>query len=79
MSSNLFKIYLNASLHSWKKKCHTTGIKINGTNIYTLLFADHQLLLKADEDDMSYVARKSEDSEKWGLEVNIEKAIHGGR
>ena len=37
-------------------------------------FADDQVLLAQDHDDMEYMSRKlKEEYEKWGLAVNLEK------
>jgi C-terminal processing protease CtpA/Prc len=41
---------------------------------YSLNFADDQVLLAQDHDDMEYMARKlKEEYEKWGLAINLEK------
>ena len=50
------------------------GIPIQNTHIYWLNFADDQVLLAHDHDDMEYMARKlKEEYEKWGLTINLEK------
>ena len=42
--------------------------------IYSLNFADDQVLIAQDHDDIEYMARKlKEEYEKWGLYINIEK------
>ena len=47
------------------------GIPIQNTYVYSLNFADDQVLLAQDHDDMEYMARKrKEEYEKWGLVVN---------
>ena len=44
------------------------------THIYSLNFADDQVLLAQDHDDVEYMARKlKEEYEKWGLNINLEK------
>jgi len=41
---------------------------------YSLNFADDQVLLAQDHDDMEYMARKvKEEYEKWGLAINVLK------
>ena len=43
--------------------------------IHTLIFADDQILLAEDRDDLSYMARKLEETcEKTGLKINMEKS-----
>jgi len=50
------------------------GIPIQNTYVYSLSFADDQVLLAQDHDDMEYMARKlKEEYEKWGLTINLEK------
>ena len=50
------------------------GIPIRYTYVYPLNFADDQVLLAQDNDDMVYMARKlKEEYEKWGLNINLEK------
>ena len=40
-------------------------------------FADDQVLLAQDHDDVEYMARKlKEEYEKWGLAVNLEKKLN---
>jgi len=50
------------------------GIPIQNTYVYSLNFADEQVLSAQDHDDMEYMARKlKEGYEKWGLAINSEK------
>ena len=50
------------------------GIPIQNTYVYSLNFADDQVLLAQDHDDMEYMPRKlQEEYEKWGLAINLEK------
>ena len=74
LSPTLFKIYLERVLRNWKRKCQPMGIPIQNTHVYSLNFADDQVLLAQDHDDMEYMARKlKEEYEKWGLTINLEK------
>ena len=42
--------------------------------IHTLLFADDQVLITQEYEDMEFVVRKlSEESENWGLKIHLEK------
>ncbi|XP_030762136.1 uncharacterized protein LOC115886948 [Sitophilus oryzae] len=48
--------------------------QINEDTLYTLFFADDQIVLAQDHDDLEYMARKLiEEYKKWGLEINITK------
>ena len=58
LSPTLFKIYLGSVLRDWKRKCQPMGIPVQNTYVYSLNFADHQILLTQDHDDMEYMARK---------------------
>jgi hypothetical protein len=72
LSPALFKIYLEQMLRNWKRKCQPMGVPIQYTYVYSLNFADDQVLLAQDHDDMEYMARKlKEEYEKWGLAINL--------
>jgi len=45
MAPTLFKIYINEALKKWKQHCETMGIPINDRFLYTLLFADDQVVI----------------------------------
>jgi hypothetical protein len=50
------------------------GIPLEGKTLYTLCFADVQILIAQDHDDVEYMTRKIiEEYRIWGLEVNIDK------
>lgn len=50
------------------------GIQLNDTCIYTLQFADDQVVLAEDKEDLEYMTRKlKEEYEKWGLTMNLQK------
>lgn len=58
----------------WKRKCSGMGIPLNDTNIYTLQFADDQVIIAGDKEDLQYMTRKLKETyEYWGLEMNLEK------
>ena len=75
MAPTLFKIYLEEALGEWKRKCSGMGIPVGGEIMYTLLFADDQVIVAGDMDDLSYMLRKLKDEyEKWGLKINMSKS-----
>ena len=42
--------------------------------MYTLQFADDQVVLAGDKEDLEYMTRKlTETYEKWGLDMNLNK------
>jgi len=50
------------------------GITIQNTHVYSLNFADDQVSIAQDHDDMEFMARKlKEEYEKWGITINLEK------
>jgi hypothetical protein len=50
------------------------GLPIQNTYVYSLNFADYQVLLAQYHDDMEYMERQlKEEYEKWGLIINLEK------
>lgn len=74
MSPTLFKIYVQEAISEWCKKCSGMGIEMGQTNLYTMLFADDQIILANDEDDITYMMRKLlEELTEWGLQVNMNK------
>jgi len=47
-------------------------LKIQDTTIYSMLFADDQLLIAQDYEDLEYMTRNLiEEYEMWGLKLNI--------
>ena len=83
LSPALFKIYLNSVLKQWKKKCSPMGIWVKDTHLYTILFADDQVVLAEDQQDLTYMINKlTEEYDKWGLQINMQKTQYmsiGGR
>lgn len=58
----------------WKRKCNGMGIDIGESCLYTLQFADDQVVMAQDKEDLEYMTRKLiEEYSKWGLSMNIDK------
>lgn len=73
-SPTLFKIYLEHTLKKWKQKCGGMGVPVRDDYLYTLSFADDQVVIAQDEDDLSFMVRKlKEEYTKAGLEINFNK------
>jgi hypothetical protein len=50
------------------------GLEIQDTTIYSMLFADDQLLIAQDYEDLEYMTRKLiGEYELWDLELNVKK------
>ena len=50
------------------------GTPIQNTHVYSLNFADYQVLIAQYHDDVEFMAQKlKEEYEKWGLTMNLEK------
>lgn len=74
MSPILFNIYLDATLEQWRRKCGGMGIPLEDRTLYTLHYADDQVILARDSEDIEYMFRKlSEEYSKWGLLINLKK------
>ena len=74
ISPTLFKIYIEEALKRWKKKCKVLGVQMDDDILCSLLFADDQVIVAEDEEDINYMYRKLEEEyEKWGLEINLDK------
>ena len=54
LSPTLFKIYIQNALEHWQKKCARVELEIQDTTIYSMLFADKQLLIAQDCEDLDY-------------------------
>ena len=76
LSPTLFKIYLEYVLKEWKKKCGGMGVPLSEVEtLFTLCFADDQVVVAQDQDDAEYMIRKLvEEYRKWGLKVSISKS-----
>ena len=84
LSPVLFNIYIDEALRQWKKKCNGMGLTIGDTTLYTLHYADDQVVIARDKEDLEYMGKKLlEEYKKWGLEVNLNKTqylcIGGGK
>jgi hypothetical protein len=77
ISPTPFKIYIRKALEEWKRKCHGIGITLKNITLYTLQFADDQVVLAVDKKkDLEYMTRKLKETyEKWGLDINLNKKI----
>ena len=58
ISPTLFKIYVRKALEKWKRKCHGMGIPLENITLYTLQFADDQVVLAGYKEDMEYITCK---------------------
>ena len=68
LSPTLFKIYTQNALENWQKNCAKMGFEFQDMTIYSMLFADDQLLIAEDYEDLQYMTRKLIDEyELWGL------------
>jgi len=58
ISPTFFKIYTRKALEAWKCKCHGMGVPLENITLYTLQFADDQVVLAGDKEDLEYMTRK---------------------
>ena len=50
------------------------GLPVQNTHVYSLNFADDQVVIAQDHDNVEFMARKlKEEYKKWGLTMNLEK------
>ena len=61
-----------------QRKCSNVGIPLNHLTLYTLSFADHQIVIAQYSDDIKYITRKLiEEYEKWTFQkqyLNVEES-----
>lgn len=75
LSPTLFKIYLHQILQQWEKQCRVMGMTIGEDKLFTLYFADDQVVIAEDADDLSFMIRKlNEHFLKAGLNINMDKS-----
>ena len=83
MAPTVFKIYIYEALKTWRAKCQNMGIPISNDCLYTIHFADDQVICAQDEFDIQYMLNKLfEEYEKWGLHINTNKTeymVIGGK
>ena len=76
LSPTLFKIYFQKTFEIWNRKCQNMGLRIGEYTVHTLLFADDQVAIADDYDDLGYryMTRKLfEELDNWGLKINLDK------
>ena len=74
LSPTLFKIYIQNALGNWQKKRAKMGLEIQDMTIYSMLFADDQLLIAQNYEELQYMTRTLiDDYELWGLKLNVKK------
>jgi hypothetical protein len=62
------------ALNTCKRKCSGMGYNVDNTTIYTLQFADDQVVMAQSKEDLECMHRKfQEEYFKWGLNMNIAK------
>ena len=60
------------ALEELKRKCSGMGIPLENITLYTLQFADDQVVLVGDKEDLEYMTRKLKETyENWGLDMNL--------
>jgi hypothetical protein len=74
LSLTLVKIYIQNALENWQKKCVRMGLEIQDTTIHSMLFADDQLIIAQDYEDLEYMTMKLiKECEVWVLKLNVKK------
>ena len=74
LSPCLFNLYAEYIMRNAGLEEAQAGIKIAGTNINNLRYADNSILMAEDEEELkSHLVTVKEESEKVGLNLNIQK------
>ena len=74
LSTCLFNFYAEYVMWNAGLEEAQAGIKINGRNISNLRYADDTTLMaESEEEQMSLLMKVKEESEKFGLKLNIQK------
>lgn len=56
--TNIFKIYLNGALDFWRQKCRNINTPVNDKRLFTLHFADDQVILAQNEMNIHYMVKR---------------------
>lgn len=65
---------MQEGLSTYMKKCHNMTRAIGNTYLYSLLFADDQILISNEEGDFTYMTKKlSDEYRERGMIANISK------
>lgn len=55
-------------------KCSKMGFELENSTLYTIQFADDQLVIAQSKEDLEYMTRKLlKEYQQWGLTVNVNK------
>ena len=74
MSPCLFKLYAEYNIRNTRLEEAQAGIKIAGRNINNLRHADDTTLMaESEEEPKNFLMKVKEESEKAGLQLNIQK------
>ena len=74
LSPTLFKIYFQKAMEIWNRQCQNMGLRVGEYTVHTLLFADDQVVIADDYDDLEYMTCKLfEELDNWGLKINLDK------
>jgi Reverse transcriptase (RNA-dependent DNA polymerase) len=75
LSPLIFNAYVEVVLREWKRSIGGMGIPINDeTTLFTLSFADDQVVIAQDSYDLEFMIKRLYDTYKyWGLQVSLKK------
>ena len=74
LSPRLFNLYTEYIMRNAGLEEAQAGIKIAGTNINNLRYADDTTLMTESEEELESLLKVTEESEKVGLKLNMQKA-----
>lgn len=74
MSPTLFKIYLEQAVKVWSTRWRSRGVDIEGEMLFSLYFADDQVVISTKRDNLEHMLRDlNEEYRKKGLKINFNK------
>jgi hypothetical protein len=54
----LFNIYIERALEEWKRSCQGMGVAVKDQYLFTLNFADDQVVITQDHFDLEFMVRR---------------------
>lgn len=62
-------------MEEWFRRCGGLGLPIEDKHLSSIFFADDQVVMAQDREDLELMMRKLEDSYSgWGIRINFEKS-----
>jgi hypothetical protein len=67
-------MYIERASEEWKRSCQGMGVAVKDRYLFTLNFADDQVVIAQDHFDLEFMVRRLRKTyESWGFTLNYKK------